>query len=69
LSQLNFAKLKKMELIYRLTLFKDRLFIQPSIAITHCAFHTTMSDGFKQLDDKWSKFVFGEPGFHFGYNF
>lgn len=50
-------------------LFNDRFFIQPSIAITHRAYHTTLPDGFKQLDDKWSKFIFGEPGFHFGFNF
>jgi hypothetical protein len=54
---------------YHFKLFKDRLFIQPSIAITHRPFHTKMPDGFKQQDDKWSKFFFGEPGLHFGYNF
>jgi hypothetical protein len=53
---------------YHVKLFKDRFFIQPSIAITHRAIHTKLPDGFKQLDDKWSKFVFGEPGFHFGFN-
>lgn len=54
---------------YHIKLFKDRFFFQPSMAITHRAYHTTLPDGFKQLDDKWSKFVFGEPGLHFGYNF
>lgn len=54
---------------YHLKFFKDRFFIQPSLAITHRAFHTKMPDGFKQLDDKWSRFVFGEPGLHFGFNF
>ena len=54
---------------YHIKLFKDRFFIQPSIATTHRAYHTKLPDGFKQLDDKWSKFVFGEPGLHFGYNF
>ena len=54
---------------YHIKLFKDRFFIQPSIAITHRAYHTTLPDGFKQLDDKWSKLIFGEPGFHFGFNF
>ncbi len=54
---------------YHIKLFKDRFFIQPSLAITHRAYHTRMPDGFKQLDDKWSKFVFGEPEFHFGFNF
>lgn len=54
---------------YHIKLFKDRFFIQLSIAITHRAYHTTLPDGFKQLDDKWSKFIYGEPGFHFGFNF
>jgi hypothetical protein len=54
---------------YHIKFFKDRFFFQPSIAITHRAYHTNLPDGFKQLDDKWSKFVFGEPGLHIGYNF
>lgn len=54
---------------YHIKLFKDRLFIQPSVAVTHRAYHTTLPDGFKQKDDKWSKFVFPEPGIHFGFNF
>lgn len=54
---------------YHIKLFKDRFFIQPSIAITHRAYHTKLPDGFKQQDDKWSKFIFREPGFHFGFNF
>ncbi len=54
---------------YHIKVFKDRFFIQPSIAITHRAYHTKLPDGFKQKDDKWSKFIFGEPGLHFGFNF
>lgn len=54
---------------YHVKLFKDRFFIEPSIAITHRAYHTPMPDSFKQLDDQWGKFFFGEPGLHFGFNF
>ena len=54
---------------YHIKLFKDNFFIQPSLAITHRAYHTEMPEEFKSLDDKWSKFVFGELGFHFGFNF
>jgi len=54
---------------YHIKLLKDKFFIQPSVAITHRAYHTQLPNGFKELDDKWSKFVFGEPGFHFGFNF
>lgn len=54
---------------YHIKLFKDRFFLQPSICVTHRAYHTQLPDGFKQLDDKWSKFIFPEPGLNIGYNF
>jgi hypothetical protein len=54
---------------YHFKLFKDRFFIEPSLAVTHRPYHTKMPDGFKQIDDKQSKFFFGEPGLHFGFNF
>ncbi|MFT2010105.1 hypothetical protein ACMA1I_15635 [Pontibacter sp. 13R65] len=54
---------------YHFKLLKDSFFIQPAIAITHRPYHTRMPDSFKQLDDKWPKLFFGEPGLHFGFNF
>ena len=54
---------------YHFKLFNDRFFIEPSIAITHRPYHTEMPEAFKQMDDKWNKFLLGEPGLHFGYNF
>ncbi len=54
---------------YHFKLFKDKFFFQPSICVTHRAYHTELPDGFKQLDDKWSKFVFPEPGLNIGFNF
>lgn len=54
---------------YHIKLFKDKFFFQPSICITHHAYHTALPDGFKQLDDKWSKFIFPEPGLNVGFNF
>ncbi len=53
---------------YHIKLFKDRLFIQPSLGIAGRPYHTKMPDGFKQKDDKWPKWT-PEPGLHFGYNF
>lgn len=32
---------------YHIKLFRDRFFIQPSIAVTHRAYHTRLPDGFK----------------------
>jgi hypothetical protein len=54
---------------YHLKFFKDRLFFQPSIAITHRPYQSKMPASFKQVDDKWSRFFFGQPGLHVGYNF
>ena len=54
---------------YHIKLFKDRFFIQPSIAITHRPYQSKMPDSFKQVDDRWSRFFYGQPGLHFGYNF
>lgn len=54
---------------YHFIIFKDRFFIEPSIAITHRPYHSDMPESFKQIDDKYSKFFFGEPGLHFGFNF
>jgi len=54
---------------YHFKLFNDRFFIEPSIAITHRPYHTEMPASFKLQDDKQSKFFFGEPGLHFGFNF
>jgi len=54
---------------YNVKLFKDRLFFQPSIAITHRPYQSKMPDSFKQVDDRWPRFFFWQPGLHFGYNF
>ena len=54
---------------YQLKFFKERFFIEPSIAVTHRPIHTKMPESFAELDNKWSKFFFGEPGLHFGVNF
>lgn len=54
---------------YHVRLFGGRFFIEPSVAATHRPYHTEMPESFKKMDDKWSKFFFGEPGLHFGFNF
>jgi len=53
---------------YHIKLLKDRFFIEPSLGIAGRAYYTEMPEGFKQKDDKWSKWT-PEPGLHFGYNF
>lgn len=53
---------------YHIKLFRDRLFFQPSIAITHRPYQSTMPESFKQVDDRWPRFFFFQPGLHFGFN-
>lgn len=54
---------------YHFKLFNDHFFIEPSIAITHRPYQSEMPDSFQLVNDEWSKFFFGEPGLHFGFNF
>ncbi|MBI5169143.1 MAG: hypothetical protein HZA61_06620 [Candidatus Eisenbacteria bacterium] len=54
---------------YELTFFKERLFFQPSIAVTHRPYQSTMPPAFKQVDDKWPRVFYGQPGLHFGVTF
>ncbi|MDR1402098.1 MAG: hypothetical protein LBJ60_00160 [Tannerellaceae bacterium] len=54
---------------YHISFFKNRFFIEPSIAVTHRLIHTRMPESFARQDNKWSKFFVGEPGLHFGFNF
>jgi len=54
---------------YHLSFFKNRFFIEPSIAITHRPIQTKMPEAFAELNDKWSRFFLGDPGLHFGFNF
>ncbi len=54
---------------YHVKLFKDRFFLQPSIAVTHRPYQSRMPDAFKLVDDRWPRFFYGQPGLHFGFNF
>lgn len=54
---------------YHLSFWKNRLFIEPSIAITNWPIKSKAPDGFAQRDDKWPRYFLFEPGLHFGFNF
>lgn len=53
---------------YHFKLFKDRLFIEPSIGVAGRPYYSEMPSGFKEKDDRWPKWT-PEPGLHFGVNF
>lgn len=54
---------------YHFKLFKDRLFIAPSIAVTSWPINTNLPESFQQQEDKWANFFLFEPGLHIGLNF
>lgn len=54
---------------YHVKLFKNRFFIEPSIAMTHWPVNTNTPEGFKKLENPWPNYFLFEPGFHLGYKF
>jgi hypothetical protein len=54
---------------YQFKLFKNRLFIEPSIGLTHWPVKTNTPQSFELKESKWPKYFGCEPGLHFGYNF
>jgi hypothetical protein len=54
---------------YNINLLRGRVFFHPSIAMTHRPYQSRMPDSFKQVDDRWPRVFYGQPGLHFGYNF
>lgn len=54
---------------YQVKFFKNRFFLEPSIAVTHRPIQSKMPAAFETLNNKWPKYFIGEPGLHFGYNF
>ena len=54
---------------YQIKLFKNKFFIEPSVAVTHRHFQTKMPLGFDVNNNRWPKYFIGEPGLYFGFNF
>lgn len=54
---------------YHIELFKNRLFIEPSAAITHWPVNTNVPESFAELENKWPNYFLFEPGLHFGIKF
>jgi hypothetical protein len=54
---------------YHIKLFKNRFFIEPSIAATYWPINTNLPASFQIEEDKWPNYFLFEPGLHFGINF
>ncbi len=54
---------------YHIPLFKNRFFIEPSMAVTHRPIDSNMPAAFAVLNNKWPNYFPFEPGLHFGMKF
>lgn len=54
---------------YHIPLFKNRFFIEPSVAVTNWPIKTNVPESFARLDNNWPKYLLFEPGLHFGVKF
>ena len=54
---------------YHVQLFRNRLFIEPSVAFTHWPVNTNLPESFQRLEDKWPNYFLFEPGLHIGVKF
>lgn len=54
---------------YHVEFFKNRLFIEPSVAFTHWPVNTNVPESFAELESKWPNYFLFEPGLHFGIKF
>lgn len=67
--QSGFQLFNVLRLGYQINVFKNRVFIEPSIAFTSWPINTNLPSSFQIEEDRWNKFFLFEPGLHFGINF
>ena len=54
---------------YQFSLFKNRFFLEPSVAVTSWPINTNLPESFQVQEDKFPKYFLFEPGLNFGINF
>ena len=54
---------------YHISLFKDRIFLEPQIHCQYWPIDTNTPQSFKVLDDKWKNYFLFEPNLYFGVKF
>lgn len=67
--QRGFQLFTALRLGYHIEFFNRRLFLEPSLAVTHWPITTNTPAAFRALDDRWPSYFIGEPGLHFGVRF
>lgn len=54
---------------YHISFFRKRLFLEPSVAMTHWPVKTNTPESFARMERPWPNYFPFEPGLHFGLNF
>lgn len=54
---------------YHVPLFRNRFFLEPSVAMTHWPINTNVPESFARLERKWNNYFLFEPGLHVGVKF
>ncbi|ADQ17230.1 hypothetical protein [Leadbetterella byssophila] len=53
---------------YHFKMFNQKVFIEPSIGLTHWPIKTNTPMSFKEKENQWPNYFGWEPGLHFGFN-
>lgn len=67
--QSGFQLFNTIRLGYQFRFLKNRLFLEPSIGCTFWPVNTNLPASFQVEENKYPKYLLGEPGLHFGFNF
>ncbi len=67
--QTGFQLFNTVRLGYQLRFWKNRAFLEPSIACTFWPINTNLPASFQVQEDRFPSFFLGEPGLYFGINF
>lgn len=54
---------------YQITLFKNRMFIEPQVHCNYWPIDPNTPQSFKEMDDKWSNYFLLEPNIYIGFKF
>ncbi|WP_089684743.1 hypothetical protein [Catalinimonas alkaloidigena] len=54
---------------YHIAFWRNRLFVEPSVAMTHWPINTNVPEAFARQERRWPRYFLFEPGLHFGVKF
>ena len=67
--QNGFQLFLQLRIGYHLELFKNRFYLEPSVAFNYWPINTNFPTSFAKIESKWPNYFLFEPGLHFGMKF